>query len=345
MDAPVASETPRPILQLHATRHCNLACAHCYTQSGPDVREALAPAIIVPLLEDAWALGYRVLSISGGEPLIDRHLFEWLPVARSLGFQIDIATNAMLVTPALAARLAPLVDIVAVSIDGPPEAHDELRRSRAAFAGAERGVRVLKAAGIVTGVIHTARADSRVHLRWLFGWARDLGIDMLQLHPLEASGRAAAMHDALEDSEGSLATRLMLLSGIIGADHAGVPVHVDAVPFAMLDAICDRPVETLLAGAGVARLCDTLVVAPDGAVMPLVHGIDPALWLGSLRDARLSGLAARWMADGGAAALVQHQRMVRDDLRRTLEWPFFGWHSALAARPARAARATADAPA
>jgi MoaA/NifB/PqqE/SkfB family radical SAM enzyme len=336
MEAPVASETPRPILQLHATRHCNLACAHCYTQSGPEVREALTPGIIVPLLEDAWALGYRVLSISGGEPLIDRHLFEWLPVARSLGFQIDIATNAMLVTPALAERLAPMVDIVAVSIDGPPDAHNELRRSGAAFAGAERGVRALKAAGIVTGVIHTARADSLVHLRWLFGWARDMGLDLLQLHPLEASGRATGMDAALEDSEGSLATRLMLLSGIIGADHASVPVHVDAVPLAMLDAICDRPVEMLIEGADVATLCDTLVVGPDGAVMPLVHGIDPALWMGSLHDARLTTLAGRWMADGGAAALLHHQRMVRDDLRQTLEWPFFGWHAALAARPALA---------
>jgi len=335
MDAPVASGALRPILQLHATRHCNLACAHCYTKSGPDAREALMPDTIVPLLEDAWALGYRVLSVSGGEPLIDRHLFEWLPTARSLGFQIDIATNGLLVTPALAARLAPLVDIVAVSIDGPPEAHNELRRSRVAFAGAERGLRALKAAGIVTAVIHTARADSLVHLRWLFGWARDLDLHLLQLHPLEASGRAFAMHEALEDSEGSLATRLMLLSGIIGADHATVPVHVDAVPFAMLDAICDRPVEILLAGSGVASLCDTLVVGSDGAVMPLVHGIDPALSLGSLHGARLSMLAARWMADGGAAALVQHQRNVRDDLRETLQWPYFGWHAALAARPAR----------
>lgn len=335
MEAPLAPEPPRPILQLHATRHCNLACAHCYTQSGPDTRETLTPGIIVPLLEDAWALGYRVLSISGGEPLIDRQLFDWLPVARALGFQIDIATNALLVTPALAERLAPLVDIMAVSIDGPPEAHNALRRSKAAFAGAERGLRALKAAGIVTGVIHTARDDSLVHLRWLFGWARDLGLDLLQLHPLEASGRATDLHEALEDSEGSLATRLMLLSGIIGADHASVPVHVDAVPVEMLDAICDRPIAELLSGASVTSLCDTLVVAPDGTVMPVVHGIDPALWLGSLHEARLTTLAERWMSDGGAAALVQHQRMVRDELRATLEWPYFGWQSALAARPAR----------
>jgi len=334
----LAWPTPsRPILQLHATRHCNLACAHCYTRSGPDTREALTPGIIIPLLEDAWFLGYRVLSISGGEPLMDQNLFQWLPTARALGYQVDMATNAMLVTPALAEQLAPLVDIVAVSIDGPPEAHNALRGSRAAFAGAERGLRALRAAGIVTGAIHTARADSLGDLRWLFGWAQNLGLDLLQLHPLEASGRATGMTDALEDSEGSLATRLMLLSRIIGADHVTVPVHVDAAPVTMLDAICDRPVESLLAEASVAEICDPLVVSPDGAVMPMVHGIDRALWLGSLHVAPLSVLATRWFAEGGAAALVSHQRMVRDDLRESLNWPFFAWHAAIAARPSKTA--------
>jgi MoaA/NifB/PqqE/SkfB family radical SAM enzyme len=48
-----------PVLQVHPTRRCNIACAHCYTASGPTVREELDPRLLLAVVEDAAALGYR----------------------------------------------------------------------------------------------------------------------------------------------------------------------------------------------------------------------------------------------------------------------------------------------
>ena len=38
----------RPVLQVHPSRFCNLACAHCYTSSGPQAREELYAGLLRP---------------------------------------------------------------------------------------------------------------------------------------------------------------------------------------------------------------------------------------------------------------------------------------------------------
>jgi len=64
-----------PILQVHPTRRCNLACAHCYTTSGPHEAGQLPLALLCAAVDDAVTLGYGQLAVSGGEPL----LYEALP--------------------------------------------------------------------------------------------------------------------------------------------------------------------------------------------------------------------------------------------------------------------------
>jgi len=330
---PAAESGARPVLQLHVTRHCNLRCRHCYSHSGPSERETLAEAQVLRLLEDARALGYAVLNISGGEPLIDPGIFTWLEAGRALGFQIDLISNGMLITPAIAERLAASVDLMAISIDGMPATHNRMRGSRAAFAGMERGVEALQAAGVTFGLIHTATEASLAELRWLFGWAVEHGAKLLQLHPLERSGRAEGMPDA-RFTEGEFETRLSLLADIIGRDFEDLLVHTDAMPVALLAQACDSEVRTLANASGIpfSALVDPLVVGPDGLVTPLVYGLDPALSVGSLATAPLATLAEAYRHHG-LERLLQHQRAVQHDILQTCEWPYVAWHAALAARP------------
>jgi len=73
-----------PVLQLHPTRLCNIACAHCYSGSGPTVRGELPLELLSDCLEAAAGLGYRQLAVSGGEPLLYGPLPELLGRAREL---------------------------------------------------------------------------------------------------------------------------------------------------------------------------------------------------------------------------------------------------------------------
>jgi MoaA/NifB/PqqE/SkfB family radical SAM enzyme len=325
-----ADADARPILQLHSSRHCNLHCDHCYSVSGPHEKGRLGEEAVAGLLDDAWAHGYRVLSVSGGEPLMDPGLWPALARARALGYQTDLVSNGTLIGEAVAARLAGVADLVAISIDGTPERHDAIRRSPGAFERAIAGIRHLRTAGVTVGIIHTVRTETLSELRWLIALARDEGAAMLQLHPIEAAGRAAAW----TAEEGVLETRLAMLAELIARDGCpGMGVHCDVFPVAALRGDGAPQCNGEARSATLAELIDPLVVEPDGAVLPWVFGIDRALALGSVAETRLDALL---VASGRAwlEAALAHRRRVEEDLA-DCDWPFVNWFAALAARPYR----------
>ncbi len=322
-----------PILQLHATAHCNLACRHCYSSSGPRRKGRLEPATVARLLEDAAALGYGILSVSGGEPLMDPGLFDHLAAARALGYQVDLVSNGTLIEDDDAERLAASADLVAISIDGPPKLHDAIRAAPGSFDRAVAGLRRLRRTGLDVGIIHTARPETLRHLPWLIAFARAEGIALVQLHPLEPVGRAKTGMAAT--GPGELETRLAMLVALLSEEEtAGVNVHCDILD---IEALTSPPAGGC-GGAepqrelGLGDLVDPLVVEPDGMVVPWVYGIDRRLALGSLADAPLAALVPAFWSTTLPAALG-HSDAVAASLLADHPWPYLNWYAALAARP------------
>ena len=124
--APAATEggrsgfLPDRIIHLHPTRLCNLACLHCYSESGPHQRGALDLGTVTSGLEVLRAEGYKVVSLSGGEPLVYRDIGAVVGAAKALGFRVTMITNGLLVSGRNAAVVAEL-DGMAVSFDGLPK--------------------------------------------------------------------------------------------------------------------------------------------------------------------------------------------------------------------------------
>ena len=87
---------PVPILQIHASRKCNLSCPHCYSESSPSAADELPVEVICELIEDAAELGYRGIAFSGGEPLVYPGLVEVLSYAKALGLHTSVTTNGTL---------------------------------------------------------------------------------------------------------------------------------------------------------------------------------------------------------------------------------------------------------
>src|SRR5689334_12256788 len=117
---------PDRIIHLHPTRLCNLACLHCYSESGPDQRGGLEPASIASALGVLRAEGYEVVSLSGGEPLVYRGLDAVVSSAKELGFRVIMISNGLLVNGRNAPVLSEL-DAMAISFDGLAETHDAVR--------------------------------------------------------------------------------------------------------------------------------------------------------------------------------------------------------------------------
>src|ERR1700722_11228438 len=147
--------TLQPIIQIHPTRRCNLRCLHCYSRSGPEERDLLAPEILAECLSDAWQQGYRTASFSGGEPTLYPHLRHLLERAKQLGMRTTVTSNGMLLDGPRLEMLAGLTDVLAISLDGVPESHNRTRGSLQAFERMQSNLEGVRGSGIPFGFIFT----------------------------------------------------------------------------------------------------------------------------------------------------------------------------------------------
>jgi len=140
-------------LTLFVTGRCQLRCRHCFhhagvvaARPGPSVEEverlAASTEAFGPLM---W------VSFGGGEPFLRADLAALAACFGRRGLRhLAIPTNGLEARTVARTRevLAAAPDtelLVSVSIDGPPDVHDELRARRGAHAGAVAGARALLA--------------------------------------------------------------------------------------------------------------------------------------------------------------------------------------------------------
>ncbi len=122
---------PFHTIQIHPTRKCNLTCLHCYSSAGPGFKEMLDVEALKRFLAYAYQHGFNNISVSGGEPFLYDGLEELFKYSRSLGYQNTMASNGMLLQSERNQRILEYVDLIAISLDGPEELHDQIRlRSR-----------------------------------------------------------------------------------------------------------------------------------------------------------------------------------------------------------------------
>jgi len=272
------------ILQVHPTPTCNLECAHCYSSSSPKARGTLKPDRLAAAIEEAAALGFNVVSLSGGEPLIYDGLETLVDAADHVGSRVNLVSNGILIRSKRYERLAGRFGVVALSLDGLAERHNAIRGSASCFESVRAASEALRRAGQPFGIIHTLCSESLGELQDLAGLASDWGATLLQLHPFERSGRGAS------------ATRLtalcaeerldaLLLAAIIQGDHPHMRIQLDLVHRDIA-----RHAPHAIHGSPLREHLEPreLVVEDDGHVVPLTYGIDRAWTVADLNRECLS---------------------------------------------------------
>ena len=132
-----------PILALSVHSACNCRCVMCdIWKANADKRE-IAPADLDRHLVDIRALHVQRVMLTGGEPLLHSNLWALCDRLRAEGIGITLVTTGLLLEPH-AAAIAGLIDEVVVSIDGPPDVHDEIRRVKNGFHRIARGLQALQ---------------------------------------------------------------------------------------------------------------------------------------------------------------------------------------------------------
>lgn len=111
------------------TRRCDLRCSHCLVDGGPGHRDELDTNEALELVDQLAELGVRYVTLSGGEPLLRP---DWLDVARRIrttGMVFRLSTNGNLLDEGVLEQLLELeTEQVLVSLDGPREVHDRIRK-------------------------------------------------------------------------------------------------------------------------------------------------------------------------------------------------------------------------
>jgi MoaA/NifB/PqqE/SkfB family radical SAM enzyme len=135
--------TRLPILILSPHSRCNCRCVMCDIWKVTDARE-IAANDLERHAASLEGMGVEWAVFSGGEPLMHSDLFRLCATLRSRGIRVTILSTGLLLEKH-AQAIATHVDDVIVSLDGPSEVHDRIRRVPGAFLRLAAGVRSIHA--------------------------------------------------------------------------------------------------------------------------------------------------------------------------------------------------------
>lgn len=288
------------IIQIHPSLNCNLFCRHCYSSSAPGIKEGLPVDLLIKLTTEAKELGYNVISMSGGEPFLYRHLHELLLHTASLDYFNSVTTNAMLLQTASAKRTMKNINLIAVSIDGQEEQHDNIRGLQGAYKKMLEGVAVIKDHIQNLGFIHTVMPESWKLFPWLASFAAEHGAALLHLHPLEITGRAKENYSGTNFSAEDLYKTYIAHYYLKTLYEEKIFIQLDLLH---KDNIIDNPNFIFhqsalpeLSVQGFSSVFKELIIDEKGDIIPIAHGCSKYFKLGNISDAEpLREMVVRFM--------------------------------------------------
>jgi Fe-coproporphyrin III synthase len=278
---------PFRTIQIHPTRRCNLTCLHCYSSSAPNLRDMVNLDALKRFLVIAYKHGFNNIAVSGGEPFLYNELEELLKFSKSLGYQNTMASNGMLLQSERNQRILEYVDLIAISVDGQAELHDQIRGQKGAFEKMMEGVNILNSLKKPFGLIHTVTPQSWESLLWLGEFAYENGAKLLQLHPLEMSGRALEKFSDLPIDD-TLAHQTFILANYLQSKYSEkMVIQLDLLHRDYLEEFPQvvNSFDRKCAEKGrISDLLDTIIVEETGRILPISYGFAPKFGIGNIHN-------------------------------------------------------------
>jgi MoaA/NifB/PqqE/SkfB family radical SAM enzyme len=156
-------------------------------------RDEITPEDVASWVPELRSLRVRRVVLSGGEALLHSRLWELCGLLRSEGIGITLVTTGLLLERD-AESLVAYCDDVVVSLDGPRDIHNLIRRIPTAYDKLGRGVLAVRRAD-TEGVVRisgrcTVQRVNHCHLRATVQAARDLGLDGISFLAADVSSEA-----------------------------------------------------------------------------------------------------------------------------------------------------------
>jgi AdoMet-dependent heme synthase len=160
---------------------CNIACAHCFNNSGPNVKTFgfMTAEEVRRELEVAVRAGVKEIFFTGGEPFLHPEFLEMLRLSLERA-PTTVLTNGMLINDRIADRLAEIERSarysleIRISLDGYTEAMNDAIRGKGVFRQALAATARLSQRGLLPLVTIVRTWSEEDELATLAGFARTL---------------------------------------------------------------------------------------------------------------------------------------------------------------------------
>jgi len=269
-----------PILILNAHNRCNCRCVMCDIWKR-ETNEQIRAQDLERHDNSLKALGVRQVVLTGGEPLLHNDLSALCNFFRDRQIHLTLLTTGLLLHKR-AEEVAALFDEIIVSLDGPPEIHDSIRRVSGAYNLLHKGIAAVRHHNPslpITCRTTVQKANHR-YLRQTVDAARALGLDSISflaadltseafnrplLWPVEKQGEIALNFEEINALEEEI--EQLILQYEAGINHKFI-----VEPAAKLRKIARRFREHLGQLTPQAPTCNapwvSAVVEVDGSVRP-----------------------------------------------------------------------------
>ncbi len=248
---------------LYSNYHCNLACSYCLTESAPGVaKRQLTADDMVRVADEAAALGFTGLGVTGGEPFLAPTMASTL-VRLAERLPVVALSNGTLFEGARLDALAPLADAdvaIQVSLDSADPDVNDAARAPDNFAKVVDAIPRLVERGIAVRIATTVDERDADDLARLCKLHRDLGVsdDHHIVRPVVRRGRAVDSGIGVTATNADLPAELTITADGAFWSPFGPTVHDGVVDTDLLVTRTTAPLAT-----------------PAGALLALVEGSPP----------------------------------------------------------------------
>lgn len=129
------------------TYACPLRCVHCYSESGRRPARQVDLGRMHAIADAIISLSPHCVALAGGEPLVNRHVFDVARRLKQAGIHVVLYTSAWSFRAGMIARAQESFSRVAVSVDAASaELHDRIRGRAGSYQRAMNALSILDAA-------------------------------------------------------------------------------------------------------------------------------------------------------------------------------------------------------